>query len=97
LRLPSEASWALHVYHLFVIRASARDELARHLAASSITTAIHYSVPPYCQPAYRDLPTPQPASDLCAAHRELLSLPIGPHLSDAQVDHVVDVVSSFLA
>jgi dTDP-3-amino-3,4,6-trideoxy-alpha-D-glucose transaminase len=95
LRLPSEASWAVHVYHLFVIRAWARDELAQHLAAASIVTAIHYPVPPYRQPAYRDLPTLRPMGDLDAAHGELLSLPIGPHLSDAQVDHVIDAVLSF--
>ena len=95
LRLPSEASWAVHVYHLFVVRARARDELAQHLSRRSVTTAIHYPVPPYRQPVYHDLPTPQPVGELDAAHGQLLSLPIGPHLSDAQVDHVIDAVSSF--
>lgn len=95
LQLPSEAPWAVHVYHLFVIRAWAREELARFLTARSIATAIHYPVPPYRQPAYADLPTPEAVSDLDAAHEHLLSLPIGPHLSDEQVDHVIDAVSSF--
>jgi dTDP-3-amino-3,4,6-trideoxy-alpha-D-glucose transaminase len=99
LRLPSEASWATHVYHLYVIRVCYRDDLARHLAASSIATGIHYPAPPYCQPAYRDLPLPHDLNvgDLDALHRDVLSLPIGPHLSDTQVDHVIDVVSSFSA
>jgi dTDP-4-amino-4,6-dideoxygalactose transaminase len=95
LRLPGEAPWATHVYHLFVVRAPSRDELVGHLAASSIDTAIHYPVPPYRQPVYRDLPMPQPVGDLDAVHGELLSLPIGPHLSDPQVDHVIDAVGSF--
>jgi dTDP-4-amino-4,6-dideoxygalactose transaminase len=95
VRLPNEAPWATHVYHLFVIRVPARDELATHLASSSIMTAIHYPVPPYRQPAYRDLPVPHLSGDLDAAHGELLSLPMGPHLSDAQVDHVIGAVSSF--
>jgi dTDP-3-amino-3,4,6-trideoxy-alpha-D-glucose transaminase len=95
LRLPGEAPWATHVYHLFVVRAPARDELVEHLAASSIDTAIHYPVPPYRQPVYRDLPLPQPVGELDAAHSELLSLPMGPHLSDAQVDHVIDAVRRF--
>ena len=55
VRLPSEASWATHVYHLFVVRVSDREGFARHLAANSIATAIHYPVPPYRQPAYRNL------------------------------------------
>lgn len=95
LRLPTEAAWATHVYHLFVIRVGCREELVQHLAANSITTAIHYPLPPYLQPAYRDLPIPQSLGQLGAAHGELLSLPMGPHLSDAQVDHVIDAVSSF--
>lgn len=95
VRLPSEASWATHVYHLFVIRVSDREGLARHLAANSIATAVHYPVPPYRQPAYRNLTIPAPLEDLDVAHSEVLSLPIGPHLSNAQVDHVVDAVSSF--
>jgi dTDP-3-amino-3,4,6-trideoxy-alpha-D-glucose transaminase len=95
LQLPSEAPWAMHVYHLYVIRVPHRDELVRHLAANSVATAIHYPVPPYRQPAYRDLPMPQPVGDLDAIHRELLSLPMGPHLSDEQIDHVIDSVSRF--
>jgi dTDP-4-amino-4,6-dideoxygalactose transaminase len=95
LRLPTEATWATHVYHLFVVRVRCRDELVEHLAANSIATAIHYPVPPYHQPAYRDLPLTQAVGDFDAVHRELLSLPMGPHLSDAQVDHVIGAVSSF--
>jgi dTDP-3-amino-3,4,6-trideoxy-alpha-D-glucose transaminase len=95
LRLPMEAPWAKHVYHLYVIRVPQRDELVQHLAANSVATAIHYPVPPYRQPAYRDLPEPQLVGDLDAIHQELLSLPMGPHLSDGQVDHVIDAVSRF--
>jgi dTDP-3-amino-3,4,6-trideoxy-alpha-D-glucose transaminase len=95
LRLPSEAGWATHVYHLFVIRVAHREELIQHLAANSIGTAVHYPVPPYLQPAYRDISEPPAMANLDAAHRELLSLPMGAHLSDAQVDHVIDALSSF--
>jgi dTDP-3-amino-3,4,6-trideoxy-alpha-D-glucose transaminase len=95
VRLPSEAAWATAVYHLYVIRVHDRDALARHLSANSITAAIHYPTPPYRQPAYSDLSLSQPVGDLDRVHEELLSLPMGPHLSDAQVDHVVDTVRSF--
>jgi dTDP-4-amino-4,6-dideoxygalactose transaminase len=95
LRLPTEASWATHVYHLFVVRVPRREALIEHLAANSIATAIHYPVPPYRQPAYRGLPLRQPLGDLDATHAQLLSLPMGPHLSDAQVDRVIDAVKAF--
>jgi dTDP-4-amino-4,6-dideoxygalactose transaminase len=95
LRLPNEASWATHAFHLFVVRAASRDELADHLAARSIATAVHYPVPPYRQPAYRDIDVPADAERLDAVHGELLSLPMGPHLSDAQIDRVSAAVASF--
>jgi dTDP-3-amino-3,4,6-trideoxy-alpha-D-glucose transaminase len=95
LRLPSEAAWATHVYHLFVIRVGCREELTRHLAAGGVATAIHYPMPPYLQPAYRGLYEPPPVGNLAAAHGELLSLPMGPHLSVAQVDHVINALSSY--
>jgi dTDP-4-amino-4,6-dideoxygalactose transaminase len=50
---------------------------------------------PYRQRDYRDLPVPHPLGELEAAHGELLSLPMGPHLSDAQADHVIDAVLRF--
>jgi dTDP-3-amino-3,4,6-trideoxy-alpha-D-glucose transaminase len=95
LQLPHEASWATHVFHLFVVRTPRRDELAQRLAAQSIVTAVHYPVPPYRQPVYRDLPPPAGADHLDEIHGELLSLPMGPHLSDDQIDHVIAAVSSF--
>jgi dTDP-3-amino-3,4,6-trideoxy-alpha-D-glucose transaminase len=95
LRLPHEAPWATHVFYLFVVRTPRRDELAEHLAARSIATGVHYPVPPYRQPAYRDLPAPAGAEHLDAVHGELLSLPIGPHLSDAQIERVIASVCSF--
>jgi dTDP-3-amino-3,4,6-trideoxy-alpha-D-glucose transaminase len=95
LRLPSEAPWATHVYHLFVIRVACRDDLIEHLAANSVATAVHYPTPPYSQPAYRDVSVPWPTADLDAMHREVLSLPLNPHLSDAQVDCVIEAIKQF--
>jgi dTDP-3-amino-3,4,6-trideoxy-alpha-D-glucose transaminase len=95
LRLPDEEPWASHVYHLFVIRARARDGLAQHLAARSVQTGIHYPVAPYRQPAYSDIPEPPWAKPLDDVHDALLSLPIGPHLADVQIERVGDAVSSF--
>jgi dTDP-3-amino-3,4,6-trideoxy-alpha-D-glucose transaminase len=53
-------------------------------------------VPPHRQAAFADSPvaaTPLPAADALAA--EVLSLPIGPHLTPAQQDLVIDTVRSF--
>ena len=53
LRLPREADWARHVYHLFVVRVPCRAALVAHLARASVETGIHYPIPPYRQGAFR--------------------------------------------
>jgi dTDP-4-amino-4,6-dideoxygalactose transaminase len=92
--LPSVPPWAEVVWHQFVIRSARRDELRRHLEQRQIATAIHYPVPPHQQPLfaqYAGCALPRTA----AAAREILSLPIGPHLSDDTVGYVIDALQDF--
>lgn len=94
--LPYVPEWAEPVWHLFVVRSGERDRLQKHLEASGIGTLIHYPIPPHRQPAYADQGIAEgrfPISE--AIHREVLSLPIGPHLSLEQAKQVVDAVRSF--
>jgi dTDP-4-amino-4,6-dideoxygalactose transaminase len=81
------------VWHLYVVRTPARDELQRALQAAGVGTMIHYPIPPHRQQAYAGLgldPAAFPIASRMAA--EVLSLPMGPHLSDAQQDRVIAVV-----
>ena len=85
--LPAETVGFESVYHLFVIRTPHRDRLQRGLQEAGIETLIHYPQPPHRQGAYaslRDLNLPN-AERLAA---EVLSLPLGPHLSPAEVETV---------
>jgi dTDP-4-amino-4,6-dideoxygalactose transaminase len=89
--LPAEHGRGAHVYHQFTVRSGKRDALRDQLAARGIASAIYYPIPGHRQPAFsegaaRDLP----ASD-CAA-REVLSLPIYPQLTEAQIRHVCEAV-----
>lgn len=91
--LPSVPSWADPVWHLFVVRHTDRDGLAQRLNHEGVATMIHYPVPPHLQPAYHsagiaegDLPITE------RIHREVLSLPMGPTLSDDEVDRVIAAV-----
>jgi dTDP-4-amino-4,6-dideoxygalactose transaminase len=96
IRLPGEASWARHVYHLYVVRTPRRDALREHLAAREIGSQIHYPVPLYRQQAYAHLQVP--AGDCPEAERamaEILSIPVYPELTDEQVEAVVEAVNSF--
>lgn len=82
------------VWHLFVIRSSRRDELQKELASIGIGTMVHYPVPPHLQPAYADCGFHNGSFPLSERiHNTVLSLPIGPHLSDVQIDYVAESIS----
>jgi dTDP-4-amino-4,6-dideoxygalactose transaminase len=84
------------VWHLFVVRSDRRDALQAHLSEQGIQTLIHYPTPPHLQAAYRDLGLGEGAFPIAERiHRECLSLPIGPHITDDQVADVIDAVRSF--
>jgi len=95
---PREKEWAHAVYHMYVIRTSQRDELAKHLQSKGIGTGIHYPVANHQQPAvtnlYSDLPK-LPRTD--AAVNEILSLPIYGELPLEDVDYVCDAICEFFA
>lgn len=79
---PFIPNWAEPVWHIFVIRHTQRDVLQKALAERGVGTMIHYPIPPHLQPAYADLHYHKgayPLSERIA--KEVLSLPIGPHLT----------------
>ena len=90
LLLPQIPAECQSAWHLFVVRSQKRDELARSLDEAGIGTLVHYPIPPHLQPAYSELglgPGSLPFSE--AIHREVLSLPLWPYMSDAQAEAVV--------
>jgi dTDP-4-amino-4,6-dideoxygalactose transaminase len=93
LTLPYVPDWANPVWHLFVVRHPRRDAFAKALAEAGIGTVIHYPVPPHLQPAYAEMGLHEGAFPISERiHREVLSLPIGPDMSDDAVDVVIDAV-----
>ena len=96
LTLPFVPDYADPVWHLFVVSHPRRDELQRHLAERGVGTIIHYPLPPHLQQAYAELnygPGAFPLSEAMAD--EVLSLPMGPHLSADDLGEVVSRVSEF--
>jgi dTDP-4-amino-4,6-dideoxygalactose transaminase len=90
---PAEMPWAYHVYHVYTLRADDRDGLQSALSAEGIQTGIHYPVPVHLQPAYSDLgygPGAFPHSEEAAS--QVLSLPLFPEMTDAQIGAVTRVV-----
>ena len=96
LTLPVVPEWAEPAWHLFVVRTPERTAIRAHLADLGIQTAVHYPVAPHLQPAYRALGITSGSLPISESlHEQVLSLPIGPHLSDDQVDAVIAGVHSF--
>ncbi|MEO7048989.1 MAG: DegT/DnrJ/EryC1/StrS family aminotransferase [Ferruginibacter sp.] len=85
-----------HTFHLYVIRASERDELMNYLKSEGIETAIHYPTALPNLPAYNYLNTS--ASDFPVAtlyQSEILSLPMYPELSKEMIAFIADRIKSF--
>jgi dTDP-4-amino-4,6-dideoxygalactose transaminase len=95
LTLPVVRDHVRHAFHLFVIRCEARDALAEFLAAREIETGIHYPVSLPKLPAYDYLG--QAAEPMLANtfDGQVLSLPVGEHLSRDDAQTVVDAVREF--
>lgn len=94
VQLPLVASSEQHVWHLFVIRTRHRAALQQHLAAQGVQTLIHYPIPPHQQQAYQEWNGHSyPLTE--AIHQEVLSLPLGPTLSEEAVLQVADAVNGF--
>jgi dTDP-4-amino-4,6-dideoxygalactose transaminase len=83
-----------HVWHLFVIRLPYRDLLQQYLTKNGIQTLIHYPIPPHKQLAYKDLNIlPFPVSE--QIHKEVLSLPMSPLMTEFEVNEVVKAINNF--
>ena len=84
------------IYNQYTIRLSRRDELKAHLAERGIGHSVYYPLPLHLQPCFAYLgyqPGSCPESERAAA--EVLSLPVFPELSRAQLDEVIAAVRSF--
>ena len=86
LDLPFVPEWAKPCWHLFVVRSRQRDALQKHLEQNGVGSLIHYPIPPHKQQAYADMAFAADAFPLANAMAdEVLSLPMGTHLSMGQV------------
>jgi dTDP-4-amino-4,6-dideoxygalactose transaminase len=85
-----------HIFHLYVIRAERRDDLAAYLKTKGIATGIHYPYALPLMPAYRYLrhqPSDFPVAYAC--QEQILSLPMYPELSDEQIAYVAESIEEF--
>jgi dTDP-4-amino-4,6-dideoxygalactose transaminase len=96
IKHPIEKKDAKHVFHLYVIQTTKRDDLQQYLNNHGIGTIIHYPVPIYRQPAYSYLDV---SHLLCPVAEEavkrVLSIPIYPELTDEQLQYIIDCMNTW--
>lgn len=92
--LPMIKDWDSHVFHLFPVRSSRRDELQRYLTENGVQTIIHYPIPPHQQECYNWMNEQvYPVTE--QIHREELSLPMSPVLTLEEMKTVVEIINRF--
>jgi len=93
--VPFVPDYAAPVWHLYVVLSETRDLLQQKLQAAGIGSLIHYPIPPHMQAAYATLgytPEAFPLSARLAG--QVLSLPMGPSMTDEQVSQLINAVSA---
>lgn len=97
VKLPQEAPWAKAVYHLYVVEVDRRDECLAFLRAQGVMAQVHYPTSVHLQPCYAELGYRSgdfPAAE--AAKDRILSLPMYPELTEAQMRTVVNALAAFV-
>lgn len=85
-----------HVYHVFVIRCDARDELEAYLNKNGIGTVKHYPVPMHLQGAYADLNLPEGSLPIAEKiSKTVLSIPMYYGMTEEQVLYVIQRINDF--
>jgi dTDP-4-amino-4,6-dideoxygalactose transaminase len=95
--LPHIASYGVHVFHLYVVRVKNRDGVLQAMGTRGVSCGIHYPTPVHLQKAYAHLglgPGSLPVTERCAS--EILSLPMFPELTAAQIETVAKELNALL-
>jgi len=93
---PTVASFADHVWHLFVIRHKERDKLRIFLREQGVETLVHYPIQPIEQKAFNSVATHIPTQPIAKQlSDEVLSLPIGPHMVEKDLDRVNSLIIEY--
>ena len=99
VKTPHVLDDATHVYHLYELKCinkTDRDGLREFLKEKNVETGLHYPVPIHKQPIYRFesgnyFPVVEELADT------LLSLPMHPHLTEEEIDYIVDHIKDYFS
>ena len=94
---PFQSGDGRHIYHLYIIRAKKRDDMAAFLKTKGIASEIYYPIPLHLQDCFTDMGYTSgdfPQSE--RASKETLALPIYPELTETMIARVVETIDHFL-
>lgn len=96
ITLPADPGYGESVYHQFTVRHANRDGLRKHLADRGVATDTIYPIPLHLQPCFSDLGYKAGAFPIAEeACKTVLSLPVFPELTNAEIDHVIEAINAF--
>ncbi len=94
IKLPSHNNDGDHVFHQFVVQVENRESFINYFKEKEIGTLIHYPIPPHKQEALSEFSELHfPITE--KIHKEVVSIPINPILSDSEVEEIIQVLNSY--
>lgn len=95
IKLPqAPANQKEHVWHIYAVRVPGQEDFQKHMLDKGVETLIHYPKPPHLQPAFAEFSNLSfPITE--AIHREEVSLPLNPVLTDGEVEKIVEACNAF--
>lgn len=94
INLPQTYDENAHVWHIFGIRTKNREHLKNYLAKNEIESLVHYPIPPHkqeCNKRYNHLSLPITEE----IHKNILSIPMSPVLTDDEVDYIIEKLNKY--
>ncbi len=94
---PFEKDNVKHVYHLYTIKSSMRDNLKKKLESRGISTRIYYSIPIHLQKTYKDSKYKRGTlkiAEKCSS--SVLSLPIFPELKKNEIEFIAENIKKII-
>jgi dTDP-4-amino-4,6-dideoxygalactose transaminase len=94
ITLPTCPHDGSHVFHLFVVRVTDRNDFMDFLEANGVGSLVHYPIPPHKQKALQNFNNLNLPITACY-HKEVVSIPLYPSLKDSEVQHIIDVLNAY--
>ena len=94
IKIPQTYDEKAHVWHIFGIRTKNREHLKNYLAQNGIESLVHYPIPPHkqeCNKKYNHLSLPITEE----IHKNILSIPMSPILTDNEVDYIIEKLNQY--